>query len=371
MRWFVEVWRGAQKLRDEGVDLRAVTAWALLGSFDWNRMVTRFVGHYEPGVFDVRSGTPRPTRMASVLRDLADGREPQAPGLDVEGWWRRPSRYIDAPPPAGPCFERLPDAVGDAAPLLLVLDDGPLAHLAVRACEFRGLPYVRCGDDLRAAIAQVRPWAVFDARDREGLAGPRRRGATCPHGARTSVARVCAEAGVACGLFTSAFGPGLAAEGLSLPGVLVARTGPVYVPWDRTAHAVRMLEALEAGQQMHASGSPWHEVYGPDLVDGMLDLLQDGASGGYNFFPFEGWSHAEVARHIAVVAEADPALVVQADGADGTAPLYPGRDAVSYLPLTETTLERAVREARLARREGELAVERRRDDVRLEDAAHG
>jgi len=30
VRWFVEVWRGAQALREEGVDLRAVTAWSLL-----------------------------------------------------------------------------------------------------------------------------------------------------------------------------------------------------------------------------------------------------------------------------------------------------------------------------------------------------
>jgi dTDP-4-dehydrorhamnose reductase len=212
---------------------------------------------------------------------------------------------------------------------------------------------------------------VFDARDREGLAGPRRRQPACPHGARTSVARVCAVAGVPCGLFTSAFGPGLAAEGLSLPGVLVARTGPVFVPWDREAHAVRMLETLESGGELQASGALWHEVYGPDLVDGMLDLLEDGAAGGYNFLPFEGWSVAEVARHIAVVAEADPALVVQAEDVDSSAPLYPGRDAVSHLPPSETTIERLVREARLARREGELAVERRQDDVRLEDAARG
>jgi dTDP-4-dehydrorhamnose reductase len=63
------------------MDLRAVTAWALLGSFDWNRMVTRVAGHYEPGVFDVRGGQPRPTLMAPVLRDLAAGREPSAPVL--------------------------------------------------------------------------------------------------------------------------------------------------------------------------------------------------------------------------------------------------------------------------------------------------
>ncbi|MFN7143136.1 MAG: family 1 glycosylhydrolase, partial [Myxococcota bacterium] len=76
VRWFVEVWNVARSLRRAGVDLRAVTAWALLGSYDWNRMVTRFVGHYEPGVFDVRGGEPRPTRLAAVLRQLAGGAPP-------------------------------------------------------------------------------------------------------------------------------------------------------------------------------------------------------------------------------------------------------------------------------------------------------
>ena len=31
--------------RDEGVDVRAVTAWALLGSYDWDSLVTRLAGH--------------------------------------------------------------------------------------------------------------------------------------------------------------------------------------------------------------------------------------------------------------------------------------------------------------------------------------
>ncbi|MBK0392449.1 family 1 glycosylhydrolase [Ramlibacter algicola] len=368
VRWFVEVWRSAQQLRDEGVDLRAVTAWALLGSYDWNRMVTHFVGHYEPGVFDVRDGNARPTRMATVLQDLAAGRDPAAPALEVPGWWRRPSRLVHAAHTTQPCFERTLDDPGEGAPLLLVGDDGPLSHLAVRACEVRGLPYVRCGEDLRAALDRVRRWAVLDARDREGLAGPKRRAAACPHGPRTSVARVCAEAGVPCALFTSAFGPGLAAEGLSLPGVLVARTGPVYVPWDGGARAVRLLEALEGGGPVYASAHAWHEVYGPDLLDGMLDLLLDGASGAYNFFPAEGWTEAEWVDRMAHVAECDTTRLHMAAAPAEAPPAYPGGWTVSYLPRSDTTLERFVREARLARREGEAAIERKDDDVRLEDA---
>jgi dTDP-4-dehydrorhamnose reductase len=369
-RWFLEVWRGSQALRAEGVDLRAVTAWALLGSYDWNRMVTRFAGHYEPGVWDVRGGTPRPTLMVPLLRALADGGELAHPALEQPGWWRGIERLLHTPESQRPRHERPLQAAGEGA-LLLVGDDGPLTRLAARTLELRGLPWVRCGSDLTGALAAVRPWAVLDARDREGLAGPRRREG-CPHGARTSVARQCADAGVPCALFTSAFGPGLSAEGLALPGVLVARTGPVFTPWDGQARAVQLLQALEAGQPVQASAAPWHAVYGPDLVDGVLDLLLDGASGGHNFFPPEGWTEAAWARHLAEVADCDPALVREDGAADAQAPAYPGGAAVSLLPIAETTLERFVREARQARLAGEQgvrSVERREDGTRLEPAS--
>ena len=365
VRWFLETWRGARQLREEGVDLRAVTAWALLGSYDWNRMVTRHAGHYEPGVFDVRAGTPRPTRLASA------GVEPQGPALAVPGWWRRESRFLDAEP-LGWCWERTAPQEAEGAPLLIVGDDGPLTQLALRACEARAVPYVLCGDDLRACLSTLNPWAVLDARDREGLAGPRRRRPACPLGARSSVARQCADAGVPCGLFTSAFGPGLSAEGLSLPGVLVARTGPVFLPWDDSARPVRLLELLDEGRPVPVDGhAPWHGVYGPDLLDGVLDLLVDGASGGVNFFPAEGWTEAEWARQLAAVADRSADLVREQAGAAGSEPppAYPGGRAVSLLPLAETTLERFVREARMARSQGQGAVHRRSDDTRLEGAA--
>ena len=74
MRWLGDAWEGAQEARRRGVDVRAVTAWALLGSWDWDSLVTRTRGHYEPGAFDVRGRTPRPTALATMVRALADGR---------------------------------------------------------------------------------------------------------------------------------------------------------------------------------------------------------------------------------------------------------------------------------------------------------
>lgn len=50
-RWLAETWDQAEEARAEGVDVRAVTAWRLLGLYDWCHLCTREAGAYEPGVF--------------------------------------------------------------------------------------------------------------------------------------------------------------------------------------------------------------------------------------------------------------------------------------------------------------------------------
>jgi dTDP-4-dehydrorhamnose reductase len=90
--WLNEAWRAAQDARQAGIDVRAVTAWALFGAFDWNSLVTRCAGHYEPGAFDVRFSPPKPTRVADAIRALASGAE-WLQGNEL-GWWRRPERLL-------------------------------------------------------------------------------------------------------------------------------------------------------------------------------------------------------------------------------------------------------------------------------------
>src|SRR5207247_10829987 len=38
VRWLWEVWSAADALKKRGGDVRAVTAWALLGSYDWDSL---------------------------------------------------------------------------------------------------------------------------------------------------------------------------------------------------------------------------------------------------------------------------------------------------------------------------------------------
>ena len=97
MRWLLEVWRGAQQARRAGADIRAVTAWSLLGSFDWNCLLTKCENYYEPGPFDVRSDPPRRTALAGLISDLAAGNAPGHPLLHDEGWWRSTRRFVAEP----------------------------------------------------------------------------------------------------------------------------------------------------------------------------------------------------------------------------------------------------------------------------------
>ena len=94
IRWLVEAWNGVKQAQRAGVKCNAITAWALLGSYYWNELVTCANGHYEPGCFDVRSGTPVQTELAHVVQQLATGQVPNHPALSTAGWWHQDSRVL-------------------------------------------------------------------------------------------------------------------------------------------------------------------------------------------------------------------------------------------------------------------------------------
>ncbi len=361
VRWFVEVWEAVDALRRGGMDICAVTAWSLLGSHDWNRMVTRFVGHYETGVYDCRTGTPRPTLMAPVLKQLAEGKTPDLPFLQSRGWWHRSSRFLDAIPGSEPSYEVEIGSSDASAPLMIVGDDGPLTRLAVRACEVRGLHYVRCGEEGEARLSDARPWAVLDARDPDAVCGSRSRSCNRANDLEAACARAKLPLAFISGAEAwHAFDGG--------PGVLEIRTGSLFVPWDRSSRAVAMLDALDDGRRIEIdAGADWGDVYGPDVMDVTLDLLLDGMTGAVSVRPSERLTQIEFARALAETADRDADLIVEIGG-PRPAPLFVLPGPASYLPPLETSLERLVRECRAARVSGAAAVERRGDDVRLEAA---
>ncbi|MBE9159534.1 sugar nucleotide-binding protein [Nodosilinea sp. LEGE 06152] len=205
LRWFKEIWDAAQQLRQDGVDLRAVTAWSLLGAYDWNSLVTRDECFYEPGVFDVRppcssilrSPQPRSTAIATMLRHLSKGEPYNHPLLEVPGWWQRSDRLLYPPVACGHTSEETINPVKLAyetagieqkethplihpstpsplhpSTLLIAGATGTLGQAFARICELRGIPYhllnrqemdITNSTMVEQVLNDLRPWAVVNA----------------------------------------------------------------------------------------------------------------------------------------------------------------------------------------------------------------
>jgi dTDP-4-dehydrorhamnose reductase len=346
-RWFIETWDKAHELRGRGVELRAVTAWSLLGSFDWNRMVTRFIGHYEPGVFDLRGGQPRPTLMAHVLKELAAGRRPEAPGLDVSGWWHADRRA------GGRTFKMKsgPRPIGAPQPILILGDEGTLSRLAVDACEIRGLHYVLLLQASERAVRTANPWAVLDTRR------------VASKGAAGMLANVCQALAITGAVFAWPD----SADVEPVPGLLVAVTGPTFTIDDGDGLPHRLLLRMESGHPLELERHVLcTAIYGPSLVDAVLDLLLDGVTGLVPLYPAESWSEADFAQALAKVAGYNENLLLLAG--DTASPLP--KTAPTYLPPSETMLERFVRE-RCARARAKGNIEVVKNDGHKAMAAEG
>ena len=132
-----------------GVDVRAVTMWSLLGSFDWNSLVTRDDNVYEVGAFDVRSAPPRRTALATLAQGLAAG-TPTDPLARQPGWWQRARRATDPDRYASRILQRTRRPARFSSP------GAPARSVprSTRACEVRGLRAVAVG---RAAARYHEP----------------------------------------------------------------------------------------------------------------------------------------------------------------------------------------------------------------------
>ena len=92
--WFGEVVRAAETAQSGGADIRAVTAWALLGSYDWDKLLTAKENHYERGVFEVIRGVVSRTENSYLLQKLIQERRLSDTFTNYKGWWHRNDRYL-------------------------------------------------------------------------------------------------------------------------------------------------------------------------------------------------------------------------------------------------------------------------------------
>ncbi|TFW07265.1 NAD-dependent epimerase/dehydratase family protein, partial [Oxalobacteraceae bacterium OM1] len=352
LRWLLEIWEAAQQLKQNGADIRAVTVWALLGSYDWNCLVTACRGYYEPGPFDVRGPHPRPTALAELMRELATGRALSNPVLSGEGWWRRPGRF-HCPPVSTPAAitvltERRESRRHPVQPILITGATGTLGQAFARLCESRNLHYRLLGrkdmdfadpESVDRAIRAYRPWAVINAGGyvkvdeaeahatqcfRDNTLGPSVLAVACVrHGIRLvtfssdlvfdgALDRPYVESDQVNPL--NVYGKSKAeAEQRVLenhPDALVIRTSAFFGPWDAWNFVTQGLDALAAGQPFAAADdmlvSP---TYVPDLVNHTLDLLIDKERGIRHLSQHEAVSWAELLRRAADAAGIDAATL--------------------------------------------------------------
>lgn len=320
MRWFAEVWDAAVRLKAEEVDVRAVTAWSLLGATDWNSILTRQAGFYEPGVFDIRAPEPRPTAMVGLLQDLSRTGHCDHPVLDSPGWWYRHDRLQYPPVRCSPLIHPSPppNFTGKRRSLIIVGSRGTLGQALARACVIRALPHHLLGREtldiadphaVLRVLAELRPWAVINAAGCVDVDRAERDVARCWRDNCTGpqeLAEACAELDIPLVTFSSDLvfdgdksGPYLEVDPVAPlsvygrskamaersvlarhPDALIVRTSAFFGPWDRYNFATQTLNRLKTGSEVAAvDGVAISPTYVPDLVDHTLDLLIDGESG--------------------------------------------------------------------------------------------
>jgi dTDP-4-dehydrorhamnose reductase len=317
MRWLDQVWKTCLKLRDEGISIEAVTAWSLLGTYDWHNLCTSCEFFYEPGVFDLRNTNhvPHSTALSRMIESLAKTGEFHSPLLQSEGVWKTGRRILFHAREGQ--FTSL-EHDENARPLLITGASGTLGQAFARICGERNIYYkllaredmdISDRKSVEAAIERHYPWAVINAAGYVKVDEAEDDEATCFHtnveGA-VNLARACRDKNISLVNFSS----DLVFDGNSktpyseshqvrplntygkskvlceekvlsiYPDSLIIRTSAFFGPWDehnfvtKTLRSLSMKSMVEAPNDMYVS-----PTYVPDLVNETLTLMIDGEKG--------------------------------------------------------------------------------------------
>jgi dTDP-4-dehydrorhamnose reductase len=309
LRWFRETWDRCRELKQQGVDIRAVTAWSLLGACDWNSLLTRQDNYYEPGVFDVQQNRIRPTALARLVQALGTAGEYHHPLLSEPGWWNRIHRE-----------EAMDKKIihQRVAPLLIIGRNGTLGQAFMRICERRSIPYIALSrqemdisqtSDIEKAIAIYKPWAIVNASGYVKVDEAEANSNEC-FAINAIGPGLLAEACRRHGIRFMTFSSDLVFDGikempyyetdftnpLNIYGAskaegerkvqaannegLIIRTSAFFGPWDRYNFVYNVLESLKKNDTVEMPNdvivSP---TYVPDLADASMDLFIDEETG--------------------------------------------------------------------------------------------
>jgi dTDP-4-dehydrorhamnose reductase len=394
LRWFSGVWETATALNHKGIDLRAVTAWSLLGSYDWNSLLTAEHDHYEPGVFDVRAPRPRPTALAHLLKKISTGQKYQHPVIEGSGWWERPSRFIvqtDAIQQISSENKKhqsnIKSGKSSAKKLLITGATGTLGQAFARSCEIRGLSYrlvtrqemdIADHQSINSALKKYQPCAVINTAGYVRVDMAESEHESCfrenTEGA-VNLAEICGRKKISYLTFSSdlvfdgrkkhpyiesdvrnplnVYGRSKAAAEKQVlevnPNALVVRTAAFFSPWDEFNFLSIALRSLISEQSFRAANDNFiSPTYLPDLVNTCLDILIDGEKGLWHLANQGAVTWADFARWSAELAGLDSTLVVNCSTAElnyaAQRPIYSvlGSERGLLLPKLDDSLNRFV-----------------------------
>ncbi|HEX8492834.1 MAG TPA: family 1 glycosylhydrolase [Pyrinomonadaceae bacterium] len=417
LRWIKEVWDAARALSEDGVEMRAVTAWSLLGAYDWHNLLTCESNHYEPGIFDLRGPTPRPTALARMLTDLAAGREHEHPLLATPGWWRRLTRLIYPPVRREPQRaisdgKRINMSAGTSRPILITGATGTLGRAFARLCDVRGLSYqlltrrqldIADAASIEAALEEYEPWALVNTAGYVRVDDAEREPDLCFRENTIGpelLAKICARRAIKLATFSTdlvfdgqqprpyvesdavaplnVYGQSKAqAEARVMeayPATLVVRTSAFFGPWDEYNFVFAALRALSAGEEfVAASDAIISPTYVPDLVNACLDLLIDDERGLWHLANDGAMTWFDLARRASELAGLDSNGVEARTTAGlqlaARRPLYSvlGSERGMLLPSLEDALSRYLRDCEI--KWAELAADNRRKNARAVTAS--
>lgn len=334
LRWIKYVWEAANKLSKENVDIRGVTAWAILGSFGWNRLLTKPDGDYEAGVLDVLSGKPRNTALGTMLKSLASTGKYEHPILESKGWWERDIRVVYNHSDIKPIGVN----ISRSQPILIVGNAASLGDAFARGCKERNINYhllskaeldITYRHQIERAIQHYNPWAIINT---DSFLEVDQAEVAC-----NSCYQLNTEGPDNLAFFTGKYGIKLLtfssdmvfdgekndyyfendvvsplntygqskalAEKCVLnndPSALVIRTGALFSAWDHQNYVVNVLNKLKAQQLVEAEDDIFiSPTYVPDLVHTSLNLLIDNEAGIWHLANSGNISWADLAIEIA------------------------------------------------------------------------
>lgn len=346
IRWFYQMWEVVNKLKNEGVNIQAITVWAILGLYGWNCLVTRPWGDYEPGVFNLSAGYPRPTALARLIQLLTKHNDYYHPILETEGWWKRADRLQFPANNVKVIANRKP--AQDCQPLLILGKNGTLGAAFSRLCNDRNIYHtllshadldITDSQMVEQVIQELNPWAIVNAAGYVNVDGAEKDEAACfdtnAEGPAV-LAALCRRYPVKLLHFSTdlvfngrkktpyvesdtpaplnVYGKSKqSAEEKMMrynPHTLIVRTSSFFGPWDEHNFVTTTLQKLKEGREvMVANDVTISPTYVPDLVHVSLDLLLDDEHGIFHVTNDGQTTWAELAHKAAELAGLDTSLI--------------------------------------------------------------